>query len=298
MRFGVVFPTNDFGNDRGAIASFAAGVEALGFDHLVTYDHVLGAPHDDREPPLAGPYDEHDEFHEPFVLYGYLGAVTRRLELVVGVLVAPQRPIALVAKQAAEVQTLSGGRLRIALGTGWNHVEYAALGADFDRRGAVLDEQTVLLRRLLTEPLVTFTGEFHRVDRAGIHPRPDVPIPLWFGGYSAAALRRSAQLGDGHLFGHLRPAIVAQAATLRAAVADRGRDPAAFGLEAITDAVVDPEHWAEVAAGWRAAGGTHLTVRTLRTAGVADPGCRRVEEHLALIERWRDALRAAGAWPA
>jgi len=203
VRFGAVFPHADFGNDRGAIRDFAQGVEALGFDHLVTYDHVLSAQHATRTPPLTGPYDETHEFHEPFVLFGYLGAVTDTIDLVVGVLVAPQRQTALIAKQAAEVQALSGGRLRLGLGTGWNWVEYESLGADFDRRGAVLDEQAALLRRLWQEPLVAFDGDFHRIDRASIRPLPDVPIPLWFGGYSPRALRRSAQHGDGHLFGHL-----------------------------------------------------------------------------------------------
>lgn len=294
MKFGVVFPTNDVGNDRGAIREFAIGVEELGFDHLVTYDHVLGAVHADRDPPLRGPYDEHDEFHEPFVLFGHLGAVTIRIELVVGVLVAPQRQIALVAKQAAEVQALSGGRLRLGLGTGWNHVEYRALGADFERRGAVLDEQAELLRRLWSEPLVSFEGEFHHIDRAGIAPLPDTPIPIWFGGYSPAAYRRSAALGDGHLFGHLRAAAIDGARRLIALRAEHGR--AGFGLEAITDTVAEPDHWAEAAATWRSAGGTHLTVRTMRTAGVPDTGIRSVAEHLAMIERWRDVLTAAGEW--
>ena len=296
MKFGAVFPTHDFGNDRGAIREFAIGVEELGFDHLVTYDHVLGGPHDDRVPPLVGPYDEHDEFHEPFVLFGYLGAITTRIELVVGVLVAPQRQIALVAKQGAEVQALSGGRLRLALGTGWNHVEYRALGADFGRRGAVLDEQAELLRRLWSERLVSFEGEFHQIDRAGIAPLPDTPIPIWFGGYSAAAYRRSVALGDGHLFGHLRSATLEGARQLTAIVAEQGRAAAGFGLEAITDTVTDPDHWGAAAATWRSVGGTHLTVRTMRTAGIADSGLRSVSEHLATIERWRDALAAAGEW--
>jgi probable F420-dependent oxidoreductase len=297
MKFGVVFPTHDVGDDPGAIREFAVGVEELGFDHLVTYDHVLGAPHDGREPPLTGPYDEHDEFHEPFVLFGHLAALTRRIELVVGVLVAPQRQIALVAKQAAEVQVLSQGRLRVGLGTGWNHVEYEALGADFDRRGEVLDEQVSLLRRFWTEPLVTFDGSFHHVDRAGILPLPDPPIPLWFGGYSSAAFGRSARLGDGHLFGHLRPATLDHAAELRSLLVRNGRDPETFGLEAITDAIADPDRWAAAGATWRAAGGTHLSVRTMRTAGLPVPGHRTVSDHLATIERWRDAMRAAGEWP-
>ena len=286
MRFGAVFPHADFGNDRGAIRDFAQGVEALGFDHLITYDHVLSAQHATRTPPLTGPYDETHEFHEPFVLFGYLGAVTDTIDLVVGVLVAPQRQTALIAKQAAEVQALSGGRLRLGLGTGWNWVEYESLGADFDRRGAVLDEQAALLRRLWQEPLVAFDGDFHRIDRASIRPLPDVPIPLWFGGYSPRALRRSAQHGDGHLFGHLRDRELAAAGELRARTAD------GFGIDAITttDIDSDPADIRETAAAWEAAGGTHLSVRTfVLSPGHSSP--RSVDEHLHLFERWRVALR-------
>jgi probable F420-dependent oxidoreductase len=294
MRLGAVFPTHHVGNDRGAIRDLAQGVEALGFDHLVAYDHVLGAVHEGRDRRLAGPYDERDEFHEPFVLLGHLGALTERIELVVGVLVAPQRQTALVAKQAAEVQALSGGRLRLGVGTGWNWVEYESLGAPFEERGEVLAEQVELLRRLWREPVVSFDGRFHTVDRAGIAPLPDDPIPLWFGGYAPPALRRSAALGDGHLFGHLRPSTIEGAATLRSLVAAAGRPADAFGLEAIADVDGDPDHWLEDAAAWREAGGTHLTVRTIPTAGRPDPGLRTVDDHLGAFERWRREVAGPG----
>ena len=294
MRLGAVFPTTEIGSDPSAIRAFAVGVEELGFDHLIAYDHVLGAPHDGRTPPLAGPYDEHDPFHEPFVLFGHLAAVTNRLELVVGVLVAPQRQTALVAKQAAQVQLLSEGRLRLGLGTGWNHVEYQALGADFERRGAVLDEQAQVLRRLWGEALVDIDGDHHRIDRAGILPRPEVPIPVWFGGYGPAALRRSARLGDGHLFGHLRPDVVDAARGLADRVRSAGQDPARFGLEAITDVGIGADRWIEAATGWADAGGTHLAARTMATAGAPDSGCRTVDQHLAALAAWREAMTTAG----
>ena len=286
MRFGAVFPTHHVGNDRVAIRDLAQGVEALGFDHVVAYDHVLGAVHEGRERPLAGPYDEHHEFHEPFVLFGHLAALTERIELVVGVLVAPQRQTALVAKQASEVQALSGGRLRLGVGTGWNWVEYESLGARFDERGDVLEEQVELVRRLWTEEVVSFDGRFHTVDRAGIAPLPDVPIPVWFGGYASAVLRRSARLGDGHLFGHLRPSTVAGAATLQSLVNAAGRDAGTFGLEAIADVDGAPDRWLADATAWREAGGTHLTVRTIPTVGRPDPGLRTVDDHLGAFERW------------
>jgi probable F420-dependent oxidoreductase len=296
VRLGAVFPTHDVGRDRYAVRDFAQGVEALGFDHLVVYDHVLGAVHDGRERPLSGPYDERDEFHEPLVLLGHLAAVTERIELVPGVVVAPQRQTALLAKQAAEVQILSGGRLRLGLGTGWNHVEYEALGSDFDHRGAVLDEQVGVLRRLWTEELPTVHGRHHTIDRASLAPRPEFPPPIWLGGYGVAALRRSASVGDGHLFGHLAAPIVAGARRLRELVAASGRT-SPFGLEAIADVVADEERWVLDAMTWHEATGCHLTARTLRTAGVPDRGVRTVAEHLAALGRWIDVVGAeyAGA---
>ena len=296
MRFGAVFPTTEIGSDPAAIRALAQGVEALGFDHLITYDHVLGAPHGGRQRELSGPYDENHEFHEPFVLYGHLGAVTERIELVIGVLVAPQRQTALIAKQAAEVQLLSGGRLRLGLGTGWNWVEFESLGADFDRRGQVIDEQVDVLRALWTSPLVSLSGEFHQIRRAGIAPLPLSPIPLWFGGYGPAAIRRSAMKGDGHIFGHLSPAIVASGRQLRQQVSSYGRSVDNFGLEAIADFSADPDLWAPSAKSWEDAGGTHLAIRTMATAGVPDSACETVDDHLTAFGAWRDALRHAGIW--
>jgi probable F420-dependent oxidoreductase len=296
MRFGAVFPTGDFGNDGGAIRAFATGVEAMGFDHLIAYDHVLGGPHEDRSPVLQGPYDHTHEFHEPFVLFGHLAAVTTTLELVVGVLVAPQRQTALIAKQAAEVQALSGGRLRLGLGTGWNWVEYQALGADFSGRGAALDEQVALLGDLWSKPLVTFEGDRHTLERAGIAPLPEQHIPLWFGGYSAPAYRRSVVMGDGHLFGHLRATTFEGVAALGSLLDEAGRDRAGFGLEAITDVTTEPDRWSQTARAWAEAGGTHLSIRTMPTVGVEDSGCRTVDQHLGAFERWRDTLRVDGLW--
>lgn len=294
MRIGAVFPTTVIGANVDDIRAFAAGVERLGFDHLITYDHVLGAPHDGRKRPLNGPYDDSHEFHEPFVLFGYLAAATSTLELTVGVLIAPQRQTALVAKQAAQVQLLSAGRLRLGLGTGWNWVEYESLGADFARRGAMLDEQVDLLRRLWNQPLVEFDGEFHRIDRAGLAPLPSHPIPLWFGGYSPPAFRRAAAHGDGVLFGHLRSDVLDGAGRLRALVAEADRDPSDFGMEAILDVSRPADEWVAAATGWRDAGGTHLSVRTMPTAGVPDSGCRTVDDHLEAMAEWLNVIDEAG----
>jgi probable F420-dependent oxidoreductase len=266
MEFGVVFPTTQIGSDPVVIRDYAQTAEGLGYRRLLTYDHVLGAVHADRDPPLGGPYTEHDPFHEPMVLLGYLAACTTTLELEVAVLVLPQRQTALVAKQAAEVDVLSSGRLILGLGTGWNYVEYQSLGAAFDGRGRRLDEQVHVLRRLWREPVVDFHGEFHRIDRAGIAPRPvHGDIPIYFGGGGDAALRRAARSGDGFVFGSASPHTHERASQLRELLAERGRDPDAFPMETMIDYSLGPRAWAEQTAAWAASGGSTLSIRTMST---------------------------------
>ena len=202
MDLGAVFPTTQIGTDPAVIRDFAQTAEGLGYRRLLVYDHVLGAVHADRTPPLTGPYTERDQFHEPLVLLGYLAACTSTIELAVAVLVLPQRPTALVAKQAAEVDVLSRGRLVLAVGTGWNYVEYESLGASFEARGRRLDEQVVVLRALWREPVVDFRGEFHLIDRAGLAPRPvRGDIPLWVGGGAQTHQPRPPPTGGRLVFG-------------------------------------------------------------------------------------------------
>jgi probable F420-dependent oxidoreductase len=199
MRIGAVFPQMEIGDDPGAIRSWAQAVEELGYQHVLAFEHVLGAGTDTR-PGWQHAYTSETLFHEVFVLFGYLAAVTSRVELVTGVLVLPQRQTALVAKQAAEVDVLSGGRLRLGVGVGWNEVEYQALGASFGDRGARSEEQVEVLRRLWAEPTITYSGRWHQVDNAGINPLPvRRRIPVWFGGHAEAALRRVGRVGDGWL---------------------------------------------------------------------------------------------------
>ena len=186
MQIGVVYPQTELRGDPDAVRRIGRAVEDLGFDHLLAYDHVLGAVHADRTPPLTGPYTEHDPFHDPFVMFAYLAGITERIGFATGILILPQRQTALVARQAADVDLLSGGRLRLGVGVGWNHVEYEALGQDFRTRGARQEEQIELLRRLFTEPVVDFSGRFDRVDRASLVPKPARPIPIWLGGYGDA----------------------------------------------------------------------------------------------------------------
>ncbi len=269
LRLGAVFPTSDIGTDPVAIRDFAQGVEELGLDHLITYDHVLGADHADRDPPLTGPYTEHDAFHEPFVLFGYLAAVTSRLELVVGVLVLPQRQTALVAKQAAEVAILSGGRLRLGIGTGWNWVEYDALGVPYRSRAGRLEEQVDVLRRLWAEPLVTVHGKHHDIERAGILPMPDGPIPIWFGGGAEPQLRRAARLGDGFLASRADDRARGQVQQLLAFRDEAGADRD-FAVAGMLDWAHGPDACAEAATAWAGRGRHAPGPAHLRHAGRPD----------------------------
>ena len=197
MKYGVVFPQTEYGNDPQAIKDYAQTAEGLGYDYLLVYDHVLGA-HPDRLPNLTGPYTDAHPFHEPMVLFGFLAAVTTNLELVTGILILPQRQTALVAKQTAAVDVLSSGRLRLGIGIGWNYVEYEALGKNFRTRGQQVEEQIEVLRKLWTQPLVTHQTDDHNINNAGILPLPvQRPIPIWFGGVAEPVLKRAARLGDG-----------------------------------------------------------------------------------------------------
>src|SRR3954471_20522860 len=258
MQIGVVYPQTELHGDPAAVREIGLAVERLGFDHLLAYDHVLGVVHADRERPLSGPYSEVDPFHDPLVMFGYLAGITERIGFASGVLVLPQRSTALVARQAADVDLLSGGRLRLGVGVGWNHVEYEALGQDFRTRGARQEEQLQLLRRLFTEPVVDFSGRFERVDRASLVPTPARPIPIWLGGSSDAAFDRAARLADGFIFigGGVDHTIEAWT-RLRDRVRRQGRSVEDFGANYVAlpqGGVGDAT--AEVDA-WRDAGGTH-----------------------------------------
>jgi probable F420-dependent oxidoreductase len=287
MRIGVVFPQTQIGADVGAIRAYVQAAEDLGYQHLMVYDHVLGADPAARE-GWSGAYDLHDTFHEPFVLFGWLAAFSS-LELVTGVIVLPQRQAALAAKQAAEVDILSGGKLRLGVGIGWNKVEYEALGEDFHRRGRVLDEQIDLMKRLWTEPVVTSSGSRHHVEAAGLAPMPvQRPIPIWLGAeHAEKAFDRVGRVGDGW-FPQVAPGAKLDEliGRVHAAAARHGRDPAAIGMEGrISVRAGELDRVAAEADGWRKASATHVSVNTM-------PGGRKsVDEHIALI---REAASAVG----
>jgi probable F420-dependent oxidoreductase len=264
MQIGVVYPQTELRGDPAAVRRIGSAVEQLGFDHLLAYDHVLGAVHADRTPKLTGPYTEHDPFHDPLVMFAHLAAITERIQFATGVLILPQRPTALVARQAADVDLLSGGRLRLGVGIGWNHVEYEALGQDFRTRGARQEEQIQLLRRLFTEPVVDFSGRFDRVDRAALVPRPARSIPIWLGGSSEAAFDRAARLADGFIFiGGDIDRTVDTWSRLRDHVEGLGRAVGAFGAEYVARPLDGVDGLTAELDAWREAGGTHVSVATM-----------------------------------
>jgi probable F420-dependent oxidoreductase len=283
MKIGVVFPQTEIGQDPAMIRDYAQAVEAMGYTHILAFDSVIGA-NPDRPGGWDSQYDYRHAFHEPFALFAFCAAVTRRIELATGVLILPQRQTTLVAKQAAEVDVLSGGRLRLGIGVGWNPVEFEALGENIHDRGKRVEEQLEVMRLLWTRELVTYEGRWHRIPDAGIKPLPvQRPIPIWMGGESEAVLRRAARLADGWItLQTFRPGPAAQQTIdrLHGLVREVGRDPAAFGVEGrVALAQLPPREWAKEMAAWRAMRGiTHLCVNTM---GLGLPG---PEEHVRTLE--------------
>jgi probable F420-dependent oxidoreductase len=287
MKIGVVFPQTEIGNDPGAIKAYAEAVEDMGFTHLLVFDHVLGA-NPERPGGWKGPYTYRHAFHEPFVLFGFLAAATRRVELVTGIIILPQRQTALVAKQAAAVDVLSGGRLRLGVAVGWNPVEFEALGEDFATRGRRIEEQIEVMRALWTKELVTVNGAYHHITDAGLNPLPvQRPIPVWMGGESPVAQRRLARIADGWM-PHFRPGAPGQAMVeqIHGLVRAAGRDPKKFGIEGrMTLPQIPPADWGKELEAWRAMPGiTHLCVHT------ADMGLKTPTDHIQTLRRFREAV--------
>ena len=284
MKLGVVFPQTEIGNDPGAIIEYAQAAEGMGYNHVIAFDHVLGANAESR-PGWSGAYRHTDAFHEPFVLYGFLAGHTTTLELVTAVIILPQRQTALVAKQAAAVDVLSGGRLRLGIGVGWNPVEYEALGENFHDRGRRSEEQIDLMRQLWTNDLITYEGKWHKVTDAGLNPLPvQRPIPVWFGGAAPQTLRRVATMGDGW-FPLFRPDDRGRelVESMREQAQAAGRDPSSIGVESwvsIRDSSEDD--WRQAVDTWRELGATHISVNTMN-AGLQSP-----QAHIEAIQRFKE----------
>ncbi len=287
MKVGVVFPQTEIGANVESVRRYALAAEGLGYDYLVTYDHVVGA--NPERPGLwqHGPYTYTSMFHEPLVLFGYLAGITRRLAFATGILILPQRQTVLVAKQAAEVDVLSGGRLRLGVGVGWNPAEYQALGQDFDTRGRRQAEQVKVLRRLWTEQLVAFEGRYHSLPDVGLNPLPiQRPIPVWFGGGADPALRRMARLGDGWM-PNAQPfeQLAERLARLRQYLRDAGRDPDEFGLDVRIDMRrTGKDAWGETIEQVAALGATHICINTMNMGFAPDEHQDAIAEFKSVID--------------
>ena len=295
MKAGVIFPQTEIGSDPGAIRDYVQAAEGMGYSHLIVYDHVLGADVK-RYPHWQGSYTSQDQFHEPFVLFGYLAGITTSIQLVTAVLILGQRQTALVAKQAAEVDILTGGRLRLGIGVGWNHVEYEALGQNFNDRGRRSAEQIELLRALWTQDVVDFHGRYHDVTHAGINPLPvQRPIPIWIGAGgrenpvpSDPVLKRIARLADGW-FPQMSPEKDGSATMAKLAeyAQEAGRDPSTIEMEArINSGDGDPEFWQEQSEAWQKLGATHVSVNTMKA------GYRTPEDHINAIQQFKEVVGA------
>ena len=293
MKTGAVFPQTEIGSDPAAVRDYVQAVEELGYAHMMVYDHVLGAD-TSHHANWEGSYTSESMFHEPFVLFGYLAGITTKIELVTAVLILGQRQTALVAKQAAEVDLLTGGRLRLGVGVGWNHVEYEALNQEFGNRGQRYAEQIKLLREFWTQEVVEFEGQYHKVDHAGVNPQPvQRPIPIWMGAGARAnpvptdrVLRRVARLADGW-FPQMQPTNDARSTVerLKKFADEAGRDAAEIGMEPrINLGDGDPEFWQEQARVWEDMGATHISVNTMR-AGLHSP-----QDHINAIQQFKEVI--------
>jgi probable F420-dependent oxidoreductase len=283
VRVGITFPQNELSGDPQALRRFALAAEELGYDHLLMYDHVVGAVRRvKRDPPVPErSYDDRDPFHDPLVAFGYLAAITERIELVTGILILPQRQTVLVARQAADVDILSGGRLRLGVGIGYNPVEYHALAQRWHTRGRRLNEQIPYLRELWSGQAITFTGEFDQIDRAAVHPGPAHRIPIWIGGSSEAAYHRAAKLGDGFIFGYgMRQEAADAWSRVQALLREEGRD--VTGFRAVFNFLPDHEGaWLDE---------TLAVLPRLREAGATDVALTSARNRLATLDEHIDFI--------
>jgi len=288
MKFGATFPQREIDNDPAVIRHYAEVTRDTGLSYLLAYDHVLGADVTNR-PGWSGSYKLEDAFHEIFVLLGYLAACAPGLELVTGVVILPQRQAALVAKQASAVDVLTGGKLRLGVGIGWNAVEYEALGESFTTRGRRLEEQVALMRRLWTDEVVTFRGNEHVVTEAGLNPMPvQRPIPVWIGATADVAVARAARIADGWFPQGRADALAEKIAAFRRQVEEAGRRPEDVGVDARMSLKSVPEaEWPAEIEAWRALGATHLAVESMGMGLTPD-------EHIGVVERFAEVVARYG----
>lgn len=289
IRIGAVFPQIEIGNDLDDIRTYATTVRDLGYRHILAYDHVLSGSQAAHHPKLVNRYDENSPFHEVFVLFGYLAAIVPGLEMVTGVLILPQRQTALVAKQSATLDLLTGGKTRLGVGIGWNDIEYQGLNEDFGNRGKRLEEQMDVLRTLWRDEIVSYEGTWHTIDQAGLAPMPvQRPIPIWIGGSAEVAVRRAARLANGFFPNSgSRETYEWIIGILRDEMRRNDRDPASFGIEPrISVAGTSPDDWKRDYAWWREQGVSHLTINTM------GGGFSSVQQHLDALGQAMNIIRA------
>jgi len=254
LKIGVSLPVREMADDLKSIVAFAQLAEQLGYTHLRVPDQIIR--------PKNG------HLHEPLTLMAYLAAVTEKVELVPSVIILPSRQTAFIAKQAAEIDNLSGGRLRLGIGVGGGKEEYEALGQDFSTRGARCDEQMDVLKKLWTQETVTFEGRWHKIDGLGINPLPiQRPIPMWIGAQpvpSDPVVQRIGSKADGWFVLCTPEDFPNVKGRIDAAAKDAGRNPSAIGMEAGV-AVVGPREaeWKDRVKNWTDTGLTHICLRTL-----------------------------------
>jgi probable F420-dependent oxidoreductase len=294
MQLGCSIPVGDIGTGPGVLRDYAQAAEGLGYAHLVAPDHVLGAnPEADHEGRRVG--TTATAYHDPFVLFGFLAGCTQKIGFAVGVLILAQRQAALVAKQAASLDVLCGGRFRLGIGVGWNEVEFTGLNENFHNRGKRSAEQVRVMQALWAEPHVKFAGEFHTIEDAGINPRPaSGRVPIWYGGHAEATFRRAARYGDGFmpLAYPMGDQALAAFDKLRGLLRENGRDPASYGIEVwVSPGAGTEAEWRKEIGFWKEAGVTHVTAHTTyvsnhhkRIAG------KTAGEHLRAITRYRAAV--------
>lgn len=288
-RLGVVFPQTNFSGTPDDLRAFAIGVETAGFDHILAYDHVLGAATDTR-PGWSGAYNSDNPFQEPFVLFSYLAAVAPLLEFATGVLVLPQRQTALVAKQAATLDRLTGGKLRLGVGIGWNQVEFEGLDQPFGNRAKRFVEQIDVIRQLTSHEVIDYTGQWHRIDHAGIRPLGlQRPLPIWIGGSAETAIRRGARIADGFMLnGDTKERIMPALAILRDELDRLGKDVSTYGIEArVRVSGDDHDAWKRDFDRLRGEEVSHVSLVTI---GVGFPDFGQHVEHMLAAKRVWDEM--------
>ena len=284
---GIVFPQTEIGADPGAVKAFAQGAEALGFDGLMIYDHVVGADLSHR-PHWNGWYDLKDMFHEIFVVMGYIAALTERIQLVSGIVILPQRQTTLVAKQAAEVDILSGGRLTLGIGVGWNDVEFTALNEDFTNRGKRCEEQIEVMRALWTTESVDFDGKYHHLPEVGIKPLPvQRPIPIYLGGTADVVLQRAARMGDGWFPMDSATDAAPMVEKLARFCEQAGREYSQFDVPCTISLADNDMDWvAGQIQAWKQLGASGFYLDTMNA------GCKGVDDHLEVAAEFKELLES------